>query len=518
MTENQPRRALLSVFRKDGIADFAGRLAALGFEIISTGGTARHLMDSGIKVTPVEEVTGFPEILHGRVKTLHPLIHAGILFRRRDAAHLAALRQHGIVPIDVVVANLYPFAETAARSQATEDERVEMIDIGGPAMVRAAAKNHASVTVLVDPADYDAVLQEFSASGDTSPASRRRLAARAFRHCAVYDAAVAAWLTESNLEDSPHPVVFNPIFQHAACLRYGENPHQKGSLYRDAHPAAGSVVAASVLQGKQLSFNNYLDLDSAWNLASEFSRPAAVVVKHNNPCGAATASSLCQAYITAREADAVSAFGSIVALNRPVDGDTAAEIARTFIEAVFAPGYHPESLRILSRRKNLRLLDSHGAPPGSGRPPLDFRCISGGLLLQDRDLEPDPLHLTVVTSRSPTDAERAALDFGWKVARYVRSNAIVYARADRTVGIGAGQMSRLDAVRLGAMKAASPVTGSALASDAFFPFRDAVDAAAEKGVTAIIQPGRSIRDEEVIAAANAARMAMVFTGIRHFRH
>jgi phosphoribosylaminoimidazolecarboxamide formyltransferase/IMP cyclohydrolase len=516
MTAAIRRRALVSVYRKEGVADLCRQLAALDFEILSTGGTARHLTAADIPVTPVEEITGFPEMLQGRVKTIHPLIHGAILFRRQVAEDRETAGRHDMVPIDLVAVNLYPFLETVSRPDAADAEIVEMIDIGGPAMVRAAAKNHDAVTVLVDPEDYAGVVEEIRAHGDTLPATRRRLAARAFAHCSAYDTVISEYLARE--DDEPHAAFFQPRYQLVTPLRYGENPHQRAALYREPEPAAGSVVAAHVRQGKELSYNNYLDLESAWNLVAEWETPAAVVVKHNNPCGVATGPDLVAAYVAAREADPVSAFGGIVAVNRPVDAATARELKSTFLEAIFAPGYDDEAREVLRKKKNLRLLDSAGVRPGTGRSDRDFRKISGGLLVQDADVEPAGTEWRVVTRREPTPDERAALEFGWKVVRHVRSNAIVYAAADRTLGIGAGQMSRVDAARLGAQKARASLKGAALASDAFFPFRDSVDEAAAQGVAAIIEPGGSIRDEEVIAAADEAGMAMVFTGVRHFRH
>ena len=510
------RRALVSVFRKDGIIDLCRHLVSLGYDVVSTGGTARHLAGSGIPVTPVEDVTGFPEILDGRVKTLHPLVHGAILFRRDLEEHVEEARSQGMFPIDLVAVNLYPFAETATRSGVADGDVIEMIDIGGPSMVRAAAKNHASVTVLVEPEDYPLVLEEIARDGDTSPATRRRLAARAFEHCAAYDAAVATYLHRDS--GKTFPPVWLPVYRHVADLRYGENPHQRAARYREPSPAAGTVMAATVLQGKQLSYNNYLDLDAAWRLAAEFDAPTAVVVKHTNPCGVASAADLESAYVAAREADPTSAFGSIVALNRDLDAATAREITSTFVEAVIAPSVDPEAREVLAGRKNLRLLHTGGAAPGAGRADREFRLISGGLLLQDADTDPGDGNWRVVTQRHPTDEERQALAFAWKVVRHVRSNAIVYARPDRTLGIGAGQMSRVDSARLGVEKARSPLQGAVLASDAFFPFRDSVDNASGAGVAAIIQPGGSIRDEEVIAAADEGNMAMIFTGVRHFRH
>jgi len=517
MSSSPRRRALVSVYSKEGITEFCRRLAALDMDIISTGGTARHLTEAGIKVTQVEEITGFPEMMDGRVKTLHPLVHGPILFRRDLPAHVEQARQHGMIPVDMVVVNLYPFAETAGKPDAGDPEIIEMIDIGGPAMVRAAAKNHEAVTVLVDPADYPAVLQELQDKGQTTPSTRRRLAAMAFAHCSAYDAEVSSYLSEPAGDRAP-PAVYHMHFSLVGSLRYGENPHQQAALYRETSPAAGSVVAARVLQGKELSYNNYLDLDAAWSLVAEWDQPAAVVVKHNNPCGAAVGKTLSEAYVTAREADPQSAFGGIVAVNRPVDKETAAELASTFLEAIFAPGFAPAAREILARKKNLRLLDSQGAQPGSGRSRHEFRRISGGLLLQDADVEPEDIQWRVVTRRAPTPEEDRALRFAWTVARFVRSNAIVYALGDRTLGIGAGQMSRVDAARIGVLKARTSLKGSALASDAFFPFRDSVDQAAAEGVTAVVEPGGSIRDEEVIAAADEAGIAMVFTGVRHFRH
>lgn len=518
MTSPPARRALISVFRKEGIVELCRQLTGLGFEIISTGGTARHLASSGVPVTPVEDVTGFSEMLDGRVKTLHPLLHGALLLRRDLAGHQEEARRHGIQPIDLVAVNLYPFAEIAGKADASAQEKVEMIDIGGPAMVRAAAKNHAWVTVLMDPEDYPAVLAELRERGETTLETRRRLAVRAFQLCSVYDSTVAAHLSRSLAAGGGHPEWFLPAYHRRSSLRYGENPHQAASLYTEAHPPAGSVVSAAVLQGKELSFNNYLDLDFAWVMAAGFEQPAAAVVKHNNPCGVATEATLVEAYTAAREADPVSAFGGIVGVNRVVDQETARAMVSTFLEAVYAPGYEPVAREIFSTKKNLRLLDSRGVPPGAAPAGFDFKKIAGGLLLQAPDVEPGTASWRTVTRREPTPEERAALVFAWKVAHHVRSNAIVYATAHRTLGIGAGQMSRVDAARLGAMKARSSLKGSALASDAFFPFRDAVDQAAAQGVTAMVQPGGSIRDEEVIAAADEGDIAMVFTGVRHFRH
>ncbi len=498
--------------------DLCRRLISLEFEVLSTGGTAQHLASAGLPVTPVEEITGFPEMLDGRVKTLHPLVHAAVLFRRDRPEHVEEVRRHGVQPIDLVAVNLYPFAEAAERAGAGEEERIEMIDVGGPALLRAAAKNHASVTALVDPADYPVILEEIATHGDTLPETRRRLAARAFEHCSDYDAGVAAWLSSGVHGSDPFPRAYRAEFRLRTRLRYGENPHQRGAFYQRPSPPPGSVAAASILQGKELSYNNLLDLSSAWAAVAEFEPPAAVIVKHNNPCGVAIAGELVRAYVAAREADPLSAFGGVAALNRPVDEETAREIASTFIEAVMAPAFSPEARELLAARRQLRLLDSGGVAPAEVESETQWRQISGGMLLQDPDREPGSPGWQVVSRRAPLPEEQRSLEFAWKVARHVRSNAIVYATADRTLGIGAGQMSRVDAARIGGLKARSSLQGCGLASDGFFPFRDGVDFAAAQGVVAIVQPGGSVRDEEVIAAANEAGLAMVFTGVRHFRH
>jgi len=512
------RRALLSVHDKSGVEELGRRLADLGFEILSTGGTARVLGLAGVPVTPVEDVTGFPEMLDGRVKTLHPSIHGAILYRRDQPAHVDEAERHGLVPIDLVVVNLYPFREALGRPEASPAELLELIDVGGPTLVRAAAKNHAAVTVLVDPADYASTLDEFSRTGSTTPATRRRLAARAFEHCSAYDAAIAAWLSGNAGSDATFPATLRLAFERVATLRYGENPHQRAALYSDPSPGPGSLLRATLLQGGELSYNNYLDLDAAWALAGELEPPAAVIVKHNNPCGVALGPDLASAYRAARAGDPTAAFGGVVALNRTVDADTGRELASTFLEAVIAPGYTAEARAALEAKRRLRLLETAGA----ARPPVAasgmLRSISGGVLVQDVDSDVGAEPWRVVTRRPPTAAEERALRFAWTVARHVRSNAIVYATEDRTLGIGAGQMSRVDAARFGALKAVAPLAGSVLASDGFFPFRDGVDAATAHGVRAIVQPGGSVRDAEVIAAADEADLAMVFTGRRHFRH
>ena len=503
------RRVLISVTDKTGIAEFARALAGLGAGVISTGGTAALLRSSGVPVIEVSEVTGFPEMLDGRVKTLHPKIAGGILAVRENPEHQAALARHGIEPIDMVVVNLYRFEEAAARAGASEAELIENIDIGGPSLIRAAAKNYASVAAVVSPADYDAVIAEMRAGGGSlSLDTRRRLALKAFATTAAYDCAISARL-------SPQPAAFDRLLEIRAAkladLRYGENPHQRAALYG----AAGAGVAgARQLQGKELSYNNLVDLDAAWQLVAEFRRPAAAIIKHTNPCGCGEQATLAEAYRKAFACDPVSAFGGVVGFNRPLDEETARELTQTFVEAVAAPDYSPAALELLGAKRNLRALRVAG-----GMDPVVLRSISGGYLVQSADaLEPERGAWLVKTRRAPGDEEWAALEFAWKVAKHVKSNAIVYARAGATAAIGAGQMSRVDAVRLGAMKAVLPLAGTVLASDAFFPFPDGVEEAAKHGVTAFVQPGGSVRDQEVVAAAERLGAAMVFTGVRHFRH
>ncbi|MEO0999245.1 MAG: bifunctional phosphoribosylaminoimidazolecarboxamide formyltransferase/IMP cyclohydrolase [Pseudomonadota bacterium] len=517
------RRALLSVSDKTGLAEFAAGLAAAGAELISTGGTAAALRAAGLAVTEVADVTGAAEMLDGRVKTLHPAVHGGLLARRDLPEHMEALAARGIAPIDLLAVNLYPFEATAA-SGAGRAETVEEIDIGGPAMIRAAAKNHADVAVLVDPADYDAVLAEIGATGGTSAETRRRLALTAFGRTAAYDAAIAAWMAETDGVADPPWRAF--AGRHAATLRYGENPHQHAALYLTGAARPGAATAR-VVQGKALSHNNLLDTDAAYELVAEFGEgPAVAIIKHANPCGVALGETLEAAYRAARRCDPVSAFGGIVAVNRPLDAATAAAIAEIVTEVVIAPGLLPGAAEALAARPALRLLDA-GALPDPAAPGTAVRQIAGGLLVQDRDAAPVP-DLRVVTRRAPDARELADLRFAWRVAKHVKSNAIVYARDGATVGIGAGQMSRVDSSRIAARKAEDimaaeglaelPTRGAAVASDAFFPFADGLLAAAEAGATAIIQPGGSVRDEEVIAAADAQNLAMVFTGQRHFRH
>lgn len=512
-------RALISVSDKTDIVEFGTGLVELGVEILSTGGTAQLLRASGIKVRDVAELTGFPEILDGRVKTLHPRVHGGILAVRSKAEHQQQMREHGIEPIDLVVVNLYPFEQTAARPDAGLAELIENIDIGGPSMIRSAAKNFEDVTVVVDASDYAPVLDEARRNqGSISRETRARLARKAFATTAAYDSAISTALQLRAGTGFPENLHLN--YRKAADLRYGENPHQKAALYIDPAARGRGVAAARQLQGKELSFNNLVDLDAAWRLIEEFSEPATAIIKHTNPCGVATAESLAASCQRALAADPVSAFGSVIAFNRPVDGATAETLAKLFVEVVAAPSYEPEARDLLAGKKNLRLMDMSVAKgPASG---LELRSIDGGLLLQTSDPPgADPAAWQCVTQRQPTESERRTLEFAWRVVKHMKSNAIVYARDGATVGVGAGQMSRVDSVRLGAMKARQlghDLRGTVVASDAFFPFPDGVEEAARAGATAIVQPGGSVRDDEVVAAANRLGLAMVFTGIRHFRH
>jgi len=511
------RLALLSVSDKTGLVAFARQLIARGFHILSSGGTAKALEAEGIPVETVESYTGSPEVMDGRVKTLHPRVHGGILSRgERDADDLTRL---GGRLIDLVVVNLYPFERTVA-SGAAHDVIVENIDIGGPSMVRSAAKNHARVTVVSDPADYDAVALSFLPDGSVPAALRAKLAAKAFAHTAAYDGAIAAYLSRE--EASPQfPLYLTLPFVRAYPLRYGENPHQVGAFYAERGAPAGSLARAESVGsgGKELSFNNLVDVDAALDAVREFDAPAAVVVKHTNPCGVAVGESLHAAYLAARDADPVSAFGGIVALNRPVDAQTAELLAATFLECVVAPSFDEEALVRLRAKKNLRLLAT-GAALSATHEALQYKRVGGGLVVQSRDASAasEVAKAKVVTRRPPTHEELAALDFAWKVSKHVKSNAIVLARPGRTVGVGAGQMSRVISVQIAVEKAGEAARGSVLASDAFFPFPDGVELAIRAGVTAIAQPGGSVKDAEVIAAADAAGCAMVMTGVRHFRH
>ena len=504
-------RVLLSVTDKTGILDFASALAGMGAELISTGGTARILRDAGVAVADVSDVTGFPEMLDGRVKTMHPNIAGGLLAMRSNPEHMAAIEAHGIKPIDMVVVNLYRFEDVAAKAGAHLEELIENIDIGGPTMLRAAAKNYQDVAVVTSPADYSAILDELRANGgELSRDTKWRLARKVFRTTADYDAAISARLDHMDAE-GPLPQALAVRAPKLMDLRYGENPHQSAALYGRA---GQGVAGAEQLHGKELSYNNLVDLDAGWQLVNEFSQPAVAILKHTNPCGCAEQSTLAEAYRKAFEADPVSAYGGVIGINRPVDGEIATEIAKTFIEAIAAPDYSPEAVSILSAKKNLRLMR---VAPGSD--PLVVKSISGGYLAQTADLAKLDRNAAVVkTQRAPTDEEWVALEFGWKVAKHVKSNAIVYARAGQSVGVGAGQMSRVDSVKIGAMKAVLPLAGTVVASDAFFPFADGLEEAVKNGATAFIQPGGSVRDADVIAAADRLGVAMVFTGVRHFRH
>jgi phosphoribosylaminoimidazolecarboxamide formyltransferase / IMP cyclohydrolase len=518
------RRALISVADRAGITAFAGALVARNVSLISSGGSARFLAAAGLPVTEVAEITGFPEMLDGRVKTLHPVIHAGLLALRDRPDHLAALAERGIAPIDLLVCNLYPFAQTVA-SGASPEDCVENIDIGGVALIRAAAKNHGAVTVVTDPADYARVVAEFSAGdGAVGAATRRALAHKAFAMTAAYDAAIADWMGREERVFFPQTLVLPGHL--AERLRYGENPHQSAAFYTTGEIRPG-VATARQLQGKELSYNNYADADAAFELVAEFASPAVAIIKHANPCATAIGGTLREAWDKALACDPVSAFGGIVALNRSLDPATAEAIGRLLIEVVIAPQAEEEAISVLARKTSLRLLVTGGIPD-TAAPGRTFRSLSGGMLVQERDrlsAGPDGLH--TVTCRAPSETEIVDLLFADKVAKHVKSNAIVFARGGATVGIGAGQMSRVDSVKIAAAKAAEagkaglprpPSFGAVLASDAFFPFADGVEAAIGAGVTAIIQPGGSVRDEEVIAAADAAGIAMVFTGLRHFRH
>jgi phosphoribosylaminoimidazolecarboxamide formyltransferase/IMP cyclohydrolase len=529
------RRALLSVTDKAGLVEFARTLAEFDVELISTGGTAKALRQAGLAVKDISDLTGFPEMLDGRVKTLHPLVHGGLLYIRGNAEHEAAVAAHHIQPIDMVVVNLYAFEKTAAQSDVPFGHLIENIDIGGPSMVRSAAKNFADVAIVTRVADYAALTEELQANhGALSRATRWRLARQAFATTAAYDSAIANTLDQipdallandpvptASAASQALPTTLRLNYPLAQSLRYGENPHQRAALYADG--TGLGIAGVTQLQGKELSFNNLVDLDACWELAQEFpsgpSDPAAVIiVKHTNPCGAATGATVLEAYQKALAADPVSAFGGVIGINRPVDADAAAEIAKLFVEAIVAPGFTPEALAAFARKKNLRLVQ---ITPAHTNPIL--KQVSGGLLLQDADTAgisaTHPLaDVKIVTQRPPTDEELRALVFAWRICKHVKSNAIVYARDGQTIGVGAGQMSRVDAARFGAMKAALPLERCVAASDAFFPFPDGLETVAAAGATAIIQPGGSVKDAEVIAAADKLGLAMVFTGIRHFRH
>ena len=507
------RRALISVTDKTGVVEFAQGLRDLGVEIVSTGGTARAIASGGVAVREVAELTGFPEMLDGRLKTINPRIAGGVLAIRGNAEHMRALAEHGIPLIDLVAVNLYAFEKVAAKQDVALPELIENIDIGGPTLIRAAAKNYPDVAVVVAPEDYPAILQELhERNGQLSEPTLWGLAKKAFALTAAYDRAISARLARVGLEDeSGLPALLDIRAPRSLDLRYGENPHQKAALYSKRQ---GGIAAAEQLQGKELSYNNLVDLDAAWQLIQEFDQPASAIIKHTNPCGCAEASILVDSYRRAFEADPVSAFGGVLAFNRALDEQTAQEIAKTFTEAIAAPGYDTGARAVLASKKNLRLLEVAPAP---GEPVL--KSISGGYLVQTTDTHRLARgECQVKTARAPSEKEWSALEFGWKVAKHVKSNAIVYARAGQSISVGAGQMSRVDSVKVGAMKAVLPLKGTVLASDAFFPFADSLEEAVKYGITAVIQPGGSVRDDEVIVAADRLDLAMVFTGVRHFRH
>jgi phosphoribosylaminoimidazolecarboxamide formyltransferase/IMP cyclohydrolase len=535
------QRAILSVTDKTGLVDFARQLSGLGIELVSTGGTAKLLRDSGIAVKDISELTGFPEMLDGRVKTLHPKVHGGILHRRENSVHVAAVAEHGIQPIDMVVVNLYAFEKTAAKPGVAFEELIENIDIGGPSMIRSAAKNFHDVAVVTSPADYPAIADELvRSSGALSLETKWRLAQRAFATTAAYDSAIASTLEaipdiasdpvrtgalarpaeRSSAAIFPHTLRLS--FQKTLDLRYGENPHQKAAMYSDG--SGVGVANARQLQGKELSYNNIVDLQAAWDLAQEFNDsgiddsqmndPFCAIIKHTNPAGAATGKTLAEAYKRALECDPVSAFGGVIGVNRPIDGEAAEEMHKLFLEVIAAPSFDDAAKARFASKKNLRLVEVKAAPQK-----WILKNVSGGILLQDNDVRPlQDVDLKVVSQRAPTSEEMRALLFAWKVCKHVKSNAIVYARDGQTVGVGAGQMSRVDSAKIGAMKAQLPLQGTVAASDAFFPFSDGVEEIAKAGATAIIQPGGSQRDPEVIAAADRLGLAMLFTGVRHFRH
>jgi phosphoribosylaminoimidazolecarboxamide formyltransferase / IMP cyclohydrolase len=520
------RRALISVSRKEGLHYFAKGLYELGVEIISTGGTARFLREGGIPVKEVSQITGFPEILDGRVKTLHPIVHGGLLAVRGNAEHQHQLRENAISLIDMVVVNLYPFAETTARKGVSFEEIIENIDIGGPAMMRSAAKNFHDVTVVVSPEDYQWILEELrDGQGGLSLGSRFKLAQKAFDLSATYDIGISSFLSRVACTDEVFQAseeTFPPklyiTLEKVGDLRYGENPHQNAAFYREVSGRGALLPDSKQLQGKELSFNNIVDLNSAYHLTREFEASCAVIVKHNNPCGVGiSAEAQADAYVKARAGDPVSAFGSVLGFNQPLTKETAQEIALNFVEAIIAPGYEEEALSLLSSKKNLRLLKY--PEPSGYLSTWDYKQVEGGMLVQDTDcIGLQEKGWRVVSRRKPTAEEWVALKFAWKVVKHVKSNAIVYSNSCQTVGIGAGQMSRVDAARIGISKAVLPIKDCAMASDAFFPFRDGIDVAASAGIRSVIQPGGSLRDEEVTKAADEHEMAMVFTGVRHFRH
>ncbi|BET11863.1 bifunctional phosphoribosylaminoimidazolecarboxamide formyltransferase/IMP cyclohydrolase [Pandoraea anapnoica] len=519
------KQALISVSDKTGIVDFAKSLAAQGVSILSTGGTAKLLADAGLKVTEVADYTGFPEMLDGRVKTLHPKVHGGILARRDLPEHMAALDTHGIPTIDLLVVNLYPFVQTVAKDDCSLEDAIENIDIGGPTMLRSAAKNHRDVTVIVDPADYAVVLDEMKANNNTvGYTTNFRLATKVFAHTAQYDGAITNYLTslgESLRHDerSAYPATLNLAYTKVQDMRYGENPHQSAAFYRDIVTPEGALANYRQLQGKELSYNNIADADAAWECVKTFEAPACVIIKHANPCGVAVAASPAEAYAKAFQTDPTSAFGGIIAFNREVDEAAAQAVAKQFVEVLLAPSFTDAAKQVFAAKQNVRLLE---VPMGNGVNQYDFKRVGGGLLVQSTDSKNvAPHELRVVTKRHPTPKEMEDLLFAWRVAKYVKSNAIVFCAGGMTLGVGAGQMSRVDSARIASIKAQNAglsLNGSAVASDAFFPFRDGLDVVVDAGATCVIHPGGSMRDDEVIAAADERNVAMLMTGTRHFRH
>lgn len=516
------KQALLSVSDKTGIVDFARELVALGYHLLSTGGTAKLLEKEGVAVEEVADYTGFPEMLDGRVKTLHPKIHAGILARRDIPEHMKALEEHGIDPIDLVVVNLYPFEQTISKPNCTFADAIENIDIGGPTMIRAAAKNHGSVAVVVDPADYPKIVEEIKAEGAVTAKTRLALAKKVFAHTARYDGMITNYLTSLDAENKPatkFPDVLNRQWVKVQDMRYGENPHQQAAFYREQQVTPGLLAGYTQLHGKELSYNNIADTDAAWDAARSFDMPACVIIKHANPCGAAVGLNPAEAYAKAFKTDSKSAFGGIIAFNREVDLETAQLVSKQFAEVIIAPSFSAEARALLSEKKNLRLLV---VANGGAHNDFDFKRVGGGLLVQTPDIQICPESaLKVVTKKQPTSEQIADMMFAWRVCRWVKSNAIVYVHAGMTLGVGAGQMSRVDSARIAEEKAEEAglsLVGSAAASDAFFPFRDGLDVICDAGATCVIQPGGSIRDPEVIAAADERGIVMVFTGERHFRH
>ncbi|ASB87452.1 bifunctional phosphoribosylaminoimidazolecarboxamide formyltransferase/IMP cyclohydrolase [Bacillus sonorensis] len=509
------KRALISVSDKTNIVPFVKELTELGVEVISTGGTKRLLQENGVDVIGISEVTGFPEIMDGRLKTLHPNIHGGLLAVRDNEKHMAQLSEQGIQPIDLVVVNLYPFKETISKEGVTYEEAIENIDIGGPGMLRAAAKNHQDVAVIVDPQDYNPVLTDIKEAGAVSLEKKRELAAKVFRHTAAYDALIADYLT--NVTGEKEPEQFTVTFEKKQSLRYGENPHQEAVFYQSAIPVSGSIASANQLHGKELSYNNIKDADAAVQIVREFTEPAAVAVKHMNPCGVGTGKTIAEAFNKAYAADQTSIFGGIIALNREVDQATAEVLHQIFLEIIIAPSFSTEALEILTSKKNLRLLTLDVNQPVKNEKQLT--SVQGGLLIQDLDMHGfDDADITIPTKREPTEQEWADLKLAWKVVKHVKSNAIVLAKDDMTIGVGAGQMNRVGSAKIAIEQAGEKAKGSALGSDAFFPMPDTVEEAAKAGVTAIIQPGGSVRDEDSIKKADEYGIAMVFTGIRHFKH